>query len=159
MNSINDNRLFWLKSPEDRLKDWRDFRKNYEFSSIKKLCDDVWNFWILSPDVSKSIDPYSISLWPTIWEIIHEGNTCKYSKALAAAYTIYYINNDCDIVIARVYDKKNNDIYIASIINDAYILIPYSNEVENWQNINPEIQIEEKFSIEDVLDMVKNRTN
>lgn len=154
-----DNRLFWLKSPDERLKKWREMRKEYTISTQEQLCKDIWHFWMTSPDVSKSIDPYSISMWPTVWEIIHEGKTCKYSRALAAAYTIHYIDETCDIVIARVYDKKNNDIYIASIINDAYVLIPYSNEVENWKTINPELQIEEQFSIENVLDMVKNRTN
>lgn len=159
MNNINDYRLFWLKSPDDRLKQWREMRKEYNYESIKKLCDDVWTFWISSPDVSKTIDPYTISSWPTIWEIIKEGNTCKYSKSLAAAYNIFYINDEYDIVIARVYDTTNSDIYIATIINNKYVLTPYSNEVEIWENINSNLKIEEQVNITNVLDMVKNRTN
>lgn len=159
MDEPSNLRLFWLKSPEERLKHWREIRKNYDFSSVYQLCNDIWEFWRLSPDVSKTLDPYTVKNWPTVWEIIYEGNTCKYSKSLAAAYSVYYINNDYDIVITRVYDKKNNDIYIASIIDEQYVFIPYSNEVENWQELKSELEIEEKWHISQVLDMVKNRTN
>lgn len=160
MEEINELRIFWIKSPEERLKNWRIFRKYYNFTNTQKLLEDVWNFWIYSPDVSKTLDPYDVKNWPTVWEIIQYGNTCKYSKSLAAAYTLYFMNfDDYDIIIARVYDKINNDIYIATIINNEYILLPYSNEVRNWIQEKENLSIQESWKIDQVITMVNNRSD
>ncbi|MFW5895497.1 MAG: hypothetical protein ACOCT9_02015 [archaeon] len=161
MEEINELRLFWIKSPEERLKLWRDFRKGYNFTNTESLVKDVWDFWFYSPDVSKILDPYDVKNWPTVWEIIQYGSTCKYSKSLAAGYMLYFMNyyDNNDIIIARVYDKINNDIYIASIINEEYIFLPYSNEVLNWIHEKQNIIIQESWGIEQVINMVNNRTD
>lgn len=153
MENVNKN-MFWKKSPSERLSLWRKFRKNNDFSDIKNTCDVVWSLWIMAPTVNINIDPYDLTRWPTLWEMIQEGTCCKFSRALGAAYTIYYLNNSVSIKIARVYDQEKNDIYTTAIINDMYMLAENSIEVEFWNDKKEKIQIEEIWDIKEIIDKV-----
>ena len=59
---------------------WRQFRKDYVYTNTELLTNTIWNIWKMSPEVSKTVDPYNISTWLTLWEIIQLGQTCKYTK-------------------------------------------------------------------------------
>ena len=159
MEDVNKYRDIWIKSPQERLAYIREFRKKYIFTNVQALCIDVWLLWFFSPDKSKTIDPYNPIDWLTFWEFVHIGETCKYSKTLAASYLIHYMNPNINIVICRVYDKDENDIYIASIIDDNYVLVPNNKEVGLWDSMKDKIEIQEKWNIEQVIDVVNHHIN
>lgn len=153
----NLDRNFWLESPQQRLHKWKIFRRSLvDVPSKMEKISDVWNIWFFSPDVKITMDPYDTTKWPTVWELLQQGETCKYSKSLGAAYTMYYLNNSLDIDIMRVYDKTNNDIYIAGKIEDK-LLMPYSLDVMNFQEECNNISIEETWSVAAVLDSILHR--
>jgi len=159
MEDVNKFKQIWIKSPEERLNIIREFRKNYSYTTVNKLCDDVWRLWTSFPENSKMVDPYDITTWLTFWELIHLGETCKYTKAVAASYLIHYINPDLEVVICRVFDKDQNDIYIASLINNEYILLPYNQEVVHWNMVESNIEIRKKWPIGQVIDIINHRVN
>lgn len=153
MEDVNKSFL-WKKNPTDRLSAWRKFRRTHDFSNTKETCELVWGLWITAPTVNINIDPYDLTKWPTLWEMIQEGTCCKYSRALGAAYTLHYISPNIGIKIARVYDQSKNDIYTAAIINDVYIMAEYDTEVKFWNDIKENIQIQEIWNIQDIIDKV-----
>jgi hypothetical protein len=157
MEDVKNYKEIWLKSPQERLKIIRNFRKQYQFITDQKLISDVWDLWKTCPEKSKIVDPYNIKSWLTLWEIISIGEICKYSSALAASYLIHYMEPSIKIVICRVYDKIQNDIYITSLINDAYIILPHNQEVQLWDSIKSNIEIQEVWNISDIIDIVNHQ--
>lgn len=103
------------------------------------------------PIVSVAIDPYSIKTWPTLWEIIHSGECCKYSRALAIALNVYYIDKLVDIRVSRIYDKKSNDEYMIVVINECMILNTPYDRVVDLQSVINKFDIKESWSIQDIL--------
>jgi len=159
MEDVNGFKEIWLKSPQDRLSIIRNFRKNYNYTTLEQLCIDVWDLWKTCPEKSKTVDPYDLTTWLTFWEIIHIGETCKYTKAVAASYLIHFIEPSAKVVICRVFDKIQNDIYIASKIDDSFILLPNVQEVGNWKMLEPNIEIKEEWSIAQAIEIINHRVN
>ena len=115
--------------------------------------DAIATWWSLSPLVTIAIDPYSPNIWPTVWEIIHAGECCKFSRALAMAFNAHYLDRDLNVEIARVYDNRNNDEYMIAIVNEQYVLnTPYGN-IANLQDVLANITVKESWPIQAVLDM------
>jgi hypothetical protein len=148
------DRNFWIESPQQRLQKWKNFRRSLSNNSNTMDClTSVWNIWFFSPDVSMTLDPYDIKKWPTVWEMVQDGNTCKYSKTLGAAYAMYYLNNSLDISIMRVFDKFNKDIYVVSRIEDK-LLMPYNKNILNFEDVKNNLDIQESWTINEVLDAI-----
>lgn len=102
------------------------------------------------PLVTVSIDPYSPNKWPTIWELIADGQCCKYSKGLAMALNAYYLDSDLDVRVARVFDSKTHDEYIVAIVNNDVVLnTPYGNTV-HLQDVDY-IKTQESWQMDDIL--------
>ena len=145
---------FWLNSPQTRLSEWRNFRKSNNHKTIEEVLPTIWNIWGNCPQVSMTLDPYDMATWPTVWEMVQAGETCKYSMSLGAAYTIYYLNNFQKISIMRVYDSNFEDIYSTSVIDDKYLLSPKSLNILDWQSNTNNLIIDEVVDIQSVLDAV-----
>lgn len=135
---------------------WRHFRKEYVHTSTEHLCNTVWKIWAMSPEVSKIVDPYNLTTWLTLWEIIQLGQTCKYTKALGAAYMIHYLQPETNIVICRVFDKIKNDIYITAIVESKFLLHPEYTEIIKMNN--NDYQIQELWSLDKILEKIKYKT-
>jgi hypothetical protein len=145
---------FWLLSPTARLTQWRLFRRSLSECHEKEIPNIIWDTWMASPEVSIAIDPYDISKWPTLWEIIQQGHTCKFSKALAMSYTIHYLNLSKENNIMRVFDPKTHDTYYASII-DGKLYSPNSIEAMNAHTEILTLTIEESWTVQQVLDEIE----
>jgi len=156
MEDVKSKRLYWMRSPDQRMDLWRRFRRSFSKTDVKDICNESWHWWYMSPEVSRTIDPYDPTTWLTLWEIIQLGETCKYSKAIGAAYMIHYLNPDLDIVIYRVFDKNRNDIYITTKVENRFLLHPEYTEVIEMNNNDYVIQ--EEWSITKILDIIKYRT-
>jgi hypothetical protein len=140
LSNISQLRNLWLRSSDERLSEWRDFRLGLQelygqydpdsdcnddilLSSLSAI--DMW--WQHAPLVSVAIDPYNYKFWPSVWEIVHQGECCKYSKGLAMAYTMYYMDPNAHVTVERVYDQTHNDEYFMATFNGQYGLnTPYS---------------------------------
>jgi len=145
---------FWFDSPKNRLSRWRDFRKGLTGSVEPHEISEIWDLWSQCPEVSIAIDPYDVKKWPTVWEMIHHGEVCKYSRSLGAAYTIYYLNKSLDNHIMRVFDKDSDDTYLVSLISGEYLMSPKSTIVMDWKDMQHQFTIEYDTSIEKIIDSV-----
>lgn len=157
MEDVKTKRLYWQRTPEKRMELWRRFRKSFSPVDTKELCDESWSWWSMSPDVKRLIDPYDPTSWLSFWEMIQVGQSCKYSKAVGAAFMIHYLNSNLNIVIYRVYDKIKNDIYITTLVENKFLLHPEYTEVIEMDFNNFDIQ--EQWSITKIIQTIKYRTD
>lgn len=155
MEDVKIKKIYWQRSPEQRIELWRRFRKSFSSTDAAEICNESWSWWIMSPEVNRTIDPYNPNTWLTFWEMVQLGETCKYSKAIGAAFMIHYLNSDLDIVISRVYDKNKNDIYITTLVENKFLLHPEYTEV---MEMNDDYVIQETWSIKKILEIIKYRS-
>jgi hypothetical protein len=157
--NISQLRNLWLRSPDERLAGWREFRialqSHYSLrangtdsddSILRSSLEAVRTWWDQAPTVSVAIDPYRPELWPTIWEIIYQGECCKYSRGLAMAYNIHYMDSDVNVTLNRVHDHTNNDEYMTAVFNDEYTLNTFNNQILTPQSV-ASLEIRESYDI------------
>jgi hypothetical protein len=153
--NISQLRNLWLRSPDERLASWREFRIE-AYSAYSKcagnplpILESVSTWWEQSPHVSVAMDPFNTKSWPTIWEIIQQGECCKYSRGLAMAYNIHYIS-DKNVVLNRVRDHTHNDEYMIATFNNEFILNSLHGQVVNVHDVDC-LEIRETWDIQAIL--------
>ena len=157
LSNVSQLRNLWLRSADERLASWREFRLELQDSydscdstSLLSSLDAISVWWSYMPLVTVSMDPFSPSRWPTVWEIIADGQCCKYSKGLAMALNAYYLDSDLDVRVARVLDRKAGDEYLVAIVNDEIVLnTPYGNTA-NLRDVS-HIETQESWQMDDIL--------
>ena len=82
----------WFDPPQRRLASWREFRKSLDTSDIEDTCVRIFSWWSYAPLAAISIDPYDVRTWPSVWEMLHRGDFCKFSTAIGMSYTFFYID-------------------------------------------------------------------
>lgn len=134
--NISQLRNLWLRSPDERLASWREFRIGLQSSyslyedyggdqdntRLVSCLELINTWWQQTPIVSVAIDPYDPISWPTVWEIIHQGECCKYSRGLAMAYNMHYMDSRVRVTLDRVYDTVFNDEYMIATFDGKYAL-------------------------------------
>jgi hypothetical protein len=70
--------------------------------------------WEAAPIVTRSLDPYDPSSWPTIWELLQEGECCSLGKQLGIAYSLHFIS-DMKISIIVTNDPTVGMMFIPTI--------------------------------------------
>jgi len=138
LEQLNTSQLrnLWLRSPDERLASWREFRielqssyNHYEANGsdadqaiLMSCLEAISTWWEQTPAVNVAIDPYNPESWPTVWEIIHQGECCKYSRGLAMAYNMHYMDPDVKVTLDRVRDHTYGDEYMIANFGGLYAL-------------------------------------
>jgi hypothetical protein len=162
--NISQLRNLWLRSPDERLASWRDFRielqSHYDHNVVDGLDSDdnvllslleaISCWWEQAPTVSVALDPFNSKSWPTVWEIIYDGECCKYSRGLAMAYNMHYMDSSIDINVSRVRDTLYNDEYILATFAGKYALNSLHGRIINLQNVDS-FKVQESYDIRDIL--------
>lgn len=151
MENVNKIRMVWMEHPEIRLQEWRAFRQDVATQSLAEQCSEVQLWWNLAPRSNISIDPYDMESWPGPWDMVYEGDTCKFSAALGMSYTIFCIDKDVPNTIMRVNDLKNNDMYMVTVIDDTWVLNYNTCEVALWKDVKDSLQVQESWLCSDVV--------
>lgn len=159
MENVISFRDFWIQSPNKRLNDWRNFRRSIVGNKIDETIDTIWQCWSMAPEVTLSLDPYDPSTWPTLWEMIQQGSCCKYSRSVALSYTIYYLYPNLPNRILRVHDLVKPDIYSVSIIDERFLLLPHSVDIQNLDDFEINFKVEECWNIQEIIDLVIHGTS
>ena len=110
----------------------------------------VSTWWEQAPIVNVAIDPFNPESWPTIWEILDEGECCKYSRGLAMAYNIHYMDRDVYVTLDRVRDHLYNDEYMIANFGNKYALNSLHGQVVELQAVDS-LEIRESFDIRSLL--------
>ena len=146
----------WFESPQKRLASWRNFRKGLDIKDLSKTCRDVCEWWRYAPLSNISLDPYEIQTWPSVWEMLHRGNYCKFSTAIGMAYKLFYIDEKVENRIIRVYDHANSDIYMTALIDGRWLLNYNLSEVADWSSVKDTLDVQESFLCKDVVEVTKH---
>jgi hypothetical protein len=162
--NISQLRNLWLRSPDERLASWREFRielqSHYDLyesngtesdNSILLVClQNISTWWEQAPLVSVAMDPFNPDSWPTVWEILDQGECCKYSRGLAMAYNIHYLDKDVNVTLARVRDHVNNDEYMIATYGGRYALNTLHAQVVDLHSVEY-LEVRESFPIRSYL--------
>jgi hypothetical protein len=150
---LNNLHNLWLLSPTERLSHWRDFRITEASKQTDRFTElrNITEWWAFVPRVNLTLDPFDISKWPTIWEIVADGVCCKYSLGLAVGLAVHYIDPTADVKIARVRNTDGSDEYFVAIVEDEYILNSSYGQVVNLTEVENKIDIRASWDIQDVL--------
>jgi len=110
----------FLLSPKKRLENWKimrsDLSKRSELDQIKIVND----YWSKAPIQNFAYDPEHPETWTTPWEMIVEGNWCRFSIAIGMEFTLrlsgwdsnrltlIYLNNYKDHILSFILDIDNS---------------------------------------------------
>jgi len=132
---------FWNLRVNDRLAEWKDFRRRLDSLPIDQAVKELNQFWSTAPWVNYNLAPDNIKDWPDPWTLLAENYWCDVAKALGIVYTIYFTGHkNLKPEIRVYYDPDSKDRYtVAWLAQGKYILnfYPYAivntDEVEEMQ--------------------------
>lgn len=106
---------------EERLQEWRNFRKSLDQSS--NPVKDTIDFYQFAPLVNFQADPYDQSTWPDPWQLLEENIYCPFVKILAICYTLQLTDSFSQALteIHIIHNKKNSSINYLLIIEDIVV--------------------------------------
>jgi tRNA A37 threonylcarbamoyladenosine biosynthesis protein TsaE len=109
------------KKFEERLQLWREFREGLE--TAEDPIQSAINFYLLTPTVSRHVDPYTPSDWPDPWELLEENEYCEFGKILAICYSLQL--TDClsqeTFEIHITQDREKSATYYLLFVGDRVI--------------------------------------
>jgi len=159
MTNEAEYRTIWFEPPSKRLARWRKFRTDLKDQltddsalQIEKICEEIWKFWAAAPQVNIAIDPYDQSTWPTVWEMLYQGEFCKYSNPLGMAYTFFYLLPEISNRIMRVHDSVSNDTYSVALIDDKWVLNHDTCDMVKWNDVSATLTIESDISCKELTE-------
>lgn len=147
----------WFEPPQKRLASWRDFRRSLDTSDIEDTCTRIFQWWRFAPLHNLSIDPYDVRTWPSVWEMLHQGDFCKFSTAIGMSYTFFYIDEKIKNRILRVYDHENSDIYMTTLINNKWLLNYNISTVADWSQVQDKLTVQESWACKDIVEATKHQ--
>jgi hypothetical protein len=132
------------KSPDERLSDWSEFRK--ELDSLDNPLTHLSEFWANAPLVvhNPAIDPYNPKSWPTPWEILYDNKYDDFTLALMMGYTLKLTKkfNDHRIEVRTMVDSSKTKLYNLVYVDDKDILNYDRHIVTTSQEIDNELYLE-----------------
>jgi hypothetical protein len=112
------------KSPDERLSEWSEFRKNLD--TLDNPLTELAEFWSNAPLVihNHKVDPHNPKSWPTPWDLIVDNKYDDFTVALMIAYTLKLTkkyNND-KIEVRTMVDSSKTKLYNLVYVNDTDVL-------------------------------------
>ena len=129
---------------EDRLLQWKKFRKEISGLSLDEQLSQVAKFCAGIPFGSRTLDYYSPENWPTRWKILYHGSFCTSSISLLIFQTLALIPVEADMKMLLVEDDDGP--YLLPMIDNQYILNYELGVVNTIQEIGSKLEILTTFS-------------
>jgi hypothetical protein len=138
------------KSPDERLSEWSEFRKNLD--TLDNPLTALAEFWSTAPLVihNHKVDPHNPKNWPTPWDLIVENKYDDFTLALMIGYTLKLTkkyNND-KIEVRTMVDSTKTRLYNLVYVNDADVL-----NYERAEAIKAQY-IDDSLYLENIVDIV-----
>jgi len=132
---------FWNLRVNERLAQWKDFRRNLDQLPIEQAVEQLNQFWSRAPGIGYYLAPDNTTDWPDPWTLLAENYYCDIAKALGIVYTIYFTGHkNLNPEIRVYYDPETKErSNVAWLADGKYILnfYPYAivntSEVEKMQ--------------------------
>lgn|SRR5210317_1333788 len=127
--------MFNLK-PEDRISEWRNFRKTIHHLDRMDMLTKTTDLWINAPLVNHYLDMDSCEHWPDPWKLLVDNMYCDAARALGMFYTLFlterFDKRDLEVVIY----KNNSGYETALVVCEKYALNIMYQDVVNTTSIN-----------------------
>ena len=109
----------WYTNTQDRISEWRSFRKTLDKMSLHDCVHAVNNFWWQAPISNKIYCQDIVDNWPDPWQLITENLYDDIARGLGMLYTIglsrHYNNNlDFRCYRDRETSSEHNLVWIDS---------------------------------------------
>jgi len=138
----------WQLTPQERLKEWRKWRKQVESQDDEDCLQSIVDWWKFTPIGSRAIDPYESTEWPNPWELIHTGNFDENAIALGMAYTLHLMDWPCEVVLLQ--DMKKQFIGLVVLVDNTYIMNYNYGTVDKLRDLT-NCEIVNRWSTEDLV--------
>jgi len=130
--------------PSARLDEWTTFRDGLPSLSESEQLSQVCRWWGLAPLNKRSLDPQDPKSWMTVWEMLHTGDMCQNSIAIAMESTLRLSGWDASrLALQMVRSEEENAEFLVVKIDDEYLLnYSYATPVNLDATIRNDITIE-----------------
>lgn len=130
--------------PSERLDEWTTFRDGLPSLSESEQLSQVCRWWGLAPLNKRSLDPQDPKSWMTVWEMLHTGDMCQNSIAIAMESTLRLSGWDASrLALQMVRSEEENAEFLVVKIDDEYLLnYSYATPVNLDATIRNDITIE-----------------
>ena len=116
----------WLLPPQQRLKKWRNFRKELSDCDTKTVIKACLDMWVSAPIASRFLDIQNSSSWLKPWDLVWSGDFDEDSITLGLAYTLYLSGIENTNILVVIDDKKTFEKLIVVIDNEHVLRYSYS---------------------------------
>ena len=126
---------FWNLRVNDRLAQWKDFRRHISDLPLDRAVVELNNLWSTAPFINYNLAPDDPKTWPDPWILLAENYWCDVAKALGIVYTIYFTSHkNIPIEIRVYYDYSDKMRYtLVWLDHGKYILNYYPYEIVNTE--------------------------
>jgi len=83
----------WDKKPEQRIRDWRNFRLDLQGQDTLQCIDKVARFWATAPQSNQFLASDLPESWPNPWELLTDNYYDDGSVALGMYYTLVLLED------------------------------------------------------------------
>lgn len=145
----------WNLKPNERLREWKQFRQTIGRQDIDTACKSVSHLWSYAPYVTYYLDPdksNSTSPWPDPWTLLYENYYCDLAKALGMLYTLYLSDHrpeDIEILICT--DSSDGQKYnLVRLAKGKYILNFTFDEIVNKAQLPKTLVVDHSYNVQDL---------
>jgi hypothetical protein len=134
----------FMLMPSERLDEWTAFRDRLPSLSESEQLEQVCRWWGLAPLKKRSLDPLDPKSWMTVWEMLHSGDMCQNSIAIAMESTLRLSGWDPKrLTLQMVHSDEENADFIVVKIDDEYLLnYSYATPIYLDADIRNDISVE-----------------
>lgn len=135
--------------PEDRIREFRVWRKNLEGKPLDELLEETVKFWNTAP---LSNQYYSADLdnnWPDPWQLVYDGIYDDISLGLAMFYSLALLEKECYNTVELAVCNCPDNLKLCAIINDELFLNHTWGEIVNKEQIKNDTNILRTYSKKD----------
>ncbi len=130
----------FLLAGNERLDHWKKFRKSMSGLAETDQLNAVAQYWSQTPLLSIAYNCDAPNTWPTIWEMIQEGDWCRNSTAIGIDGTLRLIGFNPDrLSLGWLLDQENSTMLMVVCVDnttllnyDWGLLTPYPNTKPRW---------------------------
>jgi hypothetical protein len=113
----------FMLMPSERLDEWTSIRDGLPSLVESEQLEQVCRWWGMTPLSKRTVDPFDPKAWPTVWEMLHDGNLCQNAVAISMESTLRLSGWDPSrMVIQMVYSNEENNEFFVVKIDDKYLL-------------------------------------
>jgi len=139
----------WTLSPDDRLREWRSFRKQTSTLGTEQQLESVITWWKMAPLGTRVIDIYNSNDWPDPWELIYKGEFDENAIALGMAYSIQLLEKQTELCLLQ--DRTDHFLGLIVLVDKTYILNYTYGIIEDATKVLDNSEIVQSWNVEDLI--------